>query len=218
MGEETYGELPEIYEELDELDDGIEKAPPTARSVSSSFARVLDEEMNKMVDLLVLESPLGYCKPRVGAVRKHILINRLLLQLLGAGTISFREEDFLAGEKEGGVRRVLHPARRGFDVTDPLKFNTAFRELQSSGHPDWLPRVTDVNATTTAVSQQLDAVGWGPSKAAPHTIHKGGFRGDAATDPRGASGKRKRDGLYYKRFVFDEERSKKLYVARHLFH
>ena len=217
MAAEPYGELPALYPELEELDDEIETAPPTPCSPAMSFAPVTDEEMGRMAKILVKESPHGYSNIREGAVRKQVLMEREVMELLASGTISIRGDDLLPGEKEEGVRRVLNPARPGFDVTDPLKFNEAFRVLQSSGHPDWLPRVKGVGATTTAVTQQLDAIGWGPSKAAPHTIHKGGFRGDVATDPRAVSGKRKRDGLYYKRFVFDEARSKKRYVAVHLF-
>ena len=206
--------LPVVKVDMNKEDDGN----------TFEIATVTETEERTMANTLVQESPYGYSDPRPGAVRKHVLMNRLLLHLLGSGIISFRPGDYLPGEKENGVVRVLHPDRPGFDVgDDEVKFNEAFRALQSSGHPDWMPQVKAVGATTTAVTQQWDAVGWGPDlgtgaiKAAPWTIHNGGIRGPAETDPQGASGKRKRDGLYYKRFVYDPARSKKKYVASHLF-
>ena len=125
-------------------------------------APVTDMDMRTMANILVSGSPHGYSDSTLAAVCKQVLIHRLLLHLLGSGIISFRPDDYLPGEKENGVIRVLHPDRTGFDVNDPLKFNEAFRALQSCGHPGWLPQVKAVGATTTAVTQQFDAVGWGP--------------------------------------------------------
>jgi len=177
---------------------------------------VTEEETRTWADLLVAESLSGYRKPKPAAVRKIIQMNRLFLHLLVSGIIAVCPDDLLSDEKETGVVSRFLRAGRCFDVINPVMFNSAFRALQSSGHPSWKPRVKADGASTTAVTQPLDAIGIGPVKTSPWKVHKGGVRGPAGTDPRAATG-RKRDGLYYFRYIYDPERAKNKCNAKRLF-
>ena len=193
-----------------------------AEDTSVGFYEATAEEKLACRTIVEVEfgAPYGFCDPKPIAIARIVSIERLFCCLLVSGVIRVRPEDLLQDEMETGVGRFLRPGRC-FDVSYPLAFNEAFRALQCQ-HPDWLPRVNFLTGlrsdpvTTTAVSQLLDALGIGPAKASPWSVHRGGIRGPRETDPRGTS-KRQRDGLYYFRYVYDEERAKKECNAKRLF-
>jgi len=174
----------------------------------------------------------GSSKPRTGAVRKIILTDRMLLALSQARCQDARlvadkgralvEADILPGEEEG-LTRFLRPGRN-FTVHDPLGFNKAFRALQAS-HPSW-PRLRGIPSETKGITQPLSALGLGPVDSAPWDVRTRHLRGPEDTDPDKAwcaasrkwvTQKGKRDGLYHRRYVFDEKRVATRALAAHVF-
>ncbi|KAJ1484242.1 hypothetical protein T484DRAFT_1948215 [Baffinella frigidus] len=174
----------------------------------------------------------GSSAPRTGAVRKLILTDRMLLALsqaccqdtrLAADTwLALVEPDILPGDEQEETR-FLRPGRN-FTVHDPLAFNQAFRALQAS-HPSW-PRPRGVPTETKGITQPLSALGLGPVESSPWNVKTLHLRGPEDTDPdtewcaakrQWVKRKGKRDGMYYRRYVFDAKRVASRALAAHVF-
>jgi hypothetical protein len=174
----------------------------------------------------------GSKKPKDPVVKKIVLINRLLLKLSQVPCQDSRlveklnivQPDIIPGD-ERGVMCFIRPGRN-FTVHDPLAFNMVFRELQNS-HPGWPRRSSDrkVLVGTTGITEPLSALGLGPVEAGPWIFHNSNLRGPEDTDPekKWCATKRKwtkngkRDGMYYRRYEFNEERVAQRSLAQHVF-
>jgi len=205
---------------IDEADGLAGFGGQTTEDITRGFVRATAEEKMTWGGLIQVEygSPHGFIGPKPIVVARILAIDRLFLVLLVSGVVRVPPEDRLCDEFV--VHRFIRPKRR-FNVSDPTAFNAAFRALQAS-HPDFRPR-SGVDAqgrwpapgTTKPVTQLLYALGFvgctsdgcAVDKVAPWTIFKGGVRGDRATDPQAAS-PNQRDGLYYRRYVYEEARVK----------
>ena len=144
-------------------------------------------------------------------------------------TLKIVEFDLLSDEILGDgttyVKRVLRKGR-SFKVNDPVAFNCVFREIQRS-HPTY-PKKGNMHGTK-GVTEIFDMIGLGPSEDAhAHKVYLKKYRGDPTTDPdkihpdsayykfkypgqsnmQPAAGllARQTDGLYFKQYVYSDER------------
>jgi hypothetical protein len=125
------------------------------------------------------------------------------------------------------ISRILRPGR-GFSVRDPLTFNLLFRQMQRT-HPTYPSNKTHIQHGTKGITEMFDNLGLGPHKeAVAHRVYLDKYRGFSSTDPDKihpdiaykkikyplkieahiAAGllPRPTDGLYYRRYVFDQSR------------
>lgn len=140
----------------------------------------------------------------------------------------------LADETRSGgstkIDRVIRPGRC-IVVNDPLAFDLSFREMQRS-HPTYPSNRNPAPHGTKGITEVFDMLGLGPPKDAhSHNVYLHQHRGPASTDPDKihpdiaykkckypcmykahiAAGllPRPTDGLYFRRYVYSEERAEK---------